>query len=76
MSLLLKLRDDRAQLPAAAVALSPWTDLALTGPSLKSNAAADPMMNADDLPYSPGSISAAPTLRHHMPRRSTVTRLA
>jgi epsilon-lactone hydrolase len=32
------------------VALSPWTDLALTGPSLQSNAAADPMMNADNLP--------------------------
>lgn len=50
LGLLLKLRDDGAQLPAAAVALSPWTDLALTGPSLTSNAAADPMMNADDLP--------------------------
>ena len=50
LGLLMKLRDDRSQLPAAAVALSPWTDLALTGPSLTSNAAADPMMNADDLP--------------------------
>jgi acetyl esterase/lipase len=50
LSLLLKLRDDRVQLPDAAVALSPWTDLALTGPSLKQNAAADPMINADDLP--------------------------
>ena len=34
----------------AAVAMSPWTDLALTGRSLVSNAAADPMLNADDLP--------------------------
>jgi monoterpene epsilon-lactone hydrolase len=50
LSMLLKLRDDGAQLPAAAVALSPWTDLALTGPSLQSDAAADPMINADDLP--------------------------
>jgi monoterpene epsilon-lactone hydrolase len=50
LSLLLKLRDAGRPLPAAAVALSPWTDLALTGRSLKSNAAADPMLNADDLP--------------------------
>jgi epsilon-lactone hydrolase len=50
LGLLLKLRDDRAQLPDAAVALSPWTDLALTGPSLISNAAADPMNNSNALP--------------------------
>jgi acetyl esterase/lipase len=50
LCLLLKLRDDGAALPGAAVAMSPWTDLALTGPSLSSNAAADPMLNADDLP--------------------------
>jgi monoterpene epsilon-lactone hydrolase len=50
LALLLKLRDDGMPLPAAAVALSPWTDLALTGPSLGLNADADPMLNADDLP--------------------------
>jgi epsilon-lactone hydrolase len=50
LGLLLRLRDDGKPLPAAAVALSPWTDLALTGPSLKTNAAADPMLNAEDLP--------------------------
>ena len=50
LCLLLKLRDDGRPLPAAAVAMSPWTDLALTGLSLTSNAAADPMLNADDLP--------------------------
>jgi len=50
LGLLLKLRDDGRPLPAAAVAMSPWTDLALTGRSLASNAAADPMLNADDLP--------------------------
>ena len=41
---LLKLRDGGHRLPAAAVALSPWTDLALTGPSLHSNAPADPVL--------------------------------
>ncbi len=50
LGLLLKLRDEGAALPAGAAALSPWTDLALTGASLKGNAAADPMLNADDLP--------------------------
>jgi epsilon-lactone hydrolase len=50
LCLLLKLRDDGKPLPAAAVAMSPWTDLALTGQSLISNAAADPLLNADDLP--------------------------
>lgn len=44
---LLKLRDDGFTLPAAAVALSPWTDLALTGASLWANASADPLLNAD-----------------------------
>jgi acetyl esterase/lipase len=50
LALLLKLRDERASLPVGAVALSPWTDLALTGASLAGNAAADPMLNADDFP--------------------------
>jgi epsilon-lactone hydrolase len=49
-SLMLRLRDEGSPLPAAAVALSPWTDLALTGPSLRLNAAADPLLNAEDPP--------------------------
>ena len=51
LALLLRLRDAREPLPAAAVALSPWADLALTGASLVSNAVSDPMLNADDLPH-------------------------
>lgn len=50
LALLLKLRDDGMPLPAAAVVLSPWTDLTLMGSSLRLNADADPMLNADDLP--------------------------
>ena len=50
VALTLRLRDERAPLPAAIVALSPWVDLALTGRSLRDNAAADPMQNAADLP--------------------------
>lgn len=37
MSLALSLRDDKVPLPAAIVAFSPWTDLALTGLSLDEN---------------------------------------
>jgi epsilon-lactone hydrolase len=47
LSLLLRLRDQGMPLPAAAVALSPWTDLALTGPSLRLNASADPLVSPD-----------------------------
>jgi epsilon-lactone hydrolase len=47
---LYKLRDEGTALPRAAVLLSPWTDLALTGPSLWSNATSDPMMNPASLP--------------------------
>jgi|GraSoiStandDraft_16_1057320.scaffolds.fasta_scaffold120692_2 epsilon-lactone hydrolase len=50
LAMLLKSRDENLPLPAAAIALSPWVDLALTGASLKRNAAADPMLNAQDAP--------------------------
>jgi epsilon-lactone hydrolase len=50
LSALLRLRDEGTPLPAAAVALSPWTDLALTGPSLQANAKADPMIRSDEAP--------------------------
>jgi acetyl esterase/lipase len=42
---LLRLRDERVPLPAAAVALSPWADLATTGASYRDNAEADPMLS-------------------------------
>jgi acetyl esterase/lipase len=50
LSTLMRARDEGVPLPAAAVALSPWTDLALTGRSLQSNAAADPMIRSDEAP--------------------------
>jgi len=49
-SLMLRLRDEGIALPAAAVALSPWTDLALTGASLTLNARSDPILNAENPP--------------------------
>lgn len=47
---LYRLRDEGLALPGGAVLISPWTDLALTGASLRSNAAADPMMDITRLP--------------------------
>jgi monoterpene epsilon-lactone hydrolase len=45
LALGLRLRDEGVPSPAAIVALSPWTDLALTGESVKRSA--DPMQSAD-----------------------------
>ena len=50
LCLLLRLRDAGTPLPCAAVSMSPWTDLALTGASLTENAASDPMLTPRDLP--------------------------
>jgi epsilon-lactone hydrolase len=50
LGMLLKLRDEGSRLPAAAVAISPWTDLALTGDSIRRNAKADPMIRSDEGP--------------------------
>jgi epsilon-lactone hydrolase len=50
-ALLLRCRDEgRLPLPAAVVALSPWTDLALTGASLSKNAVIDPFLDANGIP--------------------------
>lgn len=48
LALLLKLRDGGHERPAAAVALSPWTDLALTGASLERHAKTDAMLTVAD----------------------------
>jgi acetyl esterase/lipase len=42
---LLKLRDEGDPLPAAAVAMSPWTDLTLSSESVRRNIDADPMLS-------------------------------
>jgi epsilon-lactone hydrolase len=47
---LLRLRDENVELPRAAAAMSPWTDLALTGTSIRANAEADPMLDPDNMP--------------------------
>jgi epsilon-lactone hydrolase len=44
LATLLKLRDDGVALPAAAVPISPWTDLEALGASMTSNASKDPLI--------------------------------
>jgi len=65
LATLYKLRDEGFALPAAAVAVSPWTDLSLTGPSLQANAAADPMLNVANLPTLANDYLAGADPRHH-----------
>jgi acetyl esterase/lipase len=64
LALLLKLRDCGRERPAAAAALSPWTDLALTGASLVRNAKADPMLNVADTRLFAASYLAGADPRH------------
>lgn len=49
LATLLALRDAGETLPAAAVLLSPWTDLAATSESITAKAAVDPMLTPNDL---------------------------
>jgi len=46
---LVALRDAKTPLPAAAVPISPWNDLAATGASIKSRAGVDPMVGRQGL---------------------------
>jgi acetyl esterase/lipase len=64
LALLLKLRDGGHESPAAAVVLSPWTDLALTGASLVRNAKADPMLTVADARLFAASYLAGADPRH------------
>jgi acetyl esterase/lipase len=47
---MLRLRDEGVELPAAAVVVSPWTDLALTGESFRLNAAIDSLLPVEQVP--------------------------
>jgi len=49
LAALLALRDAGDPMPAAAVALSPWTDLAMRGDSVTSKAVVDPLLTPQDL---------------------------
>ena len=47
LALLLSLRDDARPLPAGAAVISPWTDLAITGDSIRTKANKDPWLDPD-----------------------------
>lgn len=49
LALLLAIREAGDRLPAAAVAMSPWTDLTLSGDSVTTNAALDPTVSFEGL---------------------------
>ena len=56
LALLLSLRDAGTPLPAAAVCISPWTDLSLSGESMTANARKDVMLDYQTLKNPPGFI--------------------
>jgi monoterpene epsilon-lactone hydrolase len=49
LALLVALRDAGEELPAAAVLMSPWTDLSCSGPSMTERAAEDPALTPEGL---------------------------
>lgn len=49
LATLLSLRDSGGPLPAAAILFSPWTDLSMSGESIRFNARADPFIPTDAL---------------------------
>jgi acetyl esterase/lipase len=61
---LVAMRDAGEPMPAAAVVLSPWTDLALTGESLQSRAAADVMIKPAGMAETAAAYLAGQDPRH------------
>ena len=61
---LVALRDAGDPMPAAAVVLSPWTDLALTGESLQSRAAVDVMIKPAGMAKTAEAYLAGQDPRH------------
>jgi monoterpene epsilon-lactone hydrolase len=64
LAALLRLRDEGVALPAAAVAVSPWTDLALTGESFRLNAKRDPLVPVELAPRAVDLYLAGADPRH------------
>ena len=64
LATLIALRDSSEPLPIAAVALSPWTDLALTGESLRTRADVEIMLNPAGMPETAETYLAGADPRH------------
>jgi epsilon-lactone hydrolase len=64
LATLVALRDAGEPMPAAAFAISPWTDLALTGESLRTRAAVEVMVQPDGIPETAALYLAGADPRH------------
>jgi acetyl esterase/lipase len=64
LATLVALRDAGDPLPAAAVVMSPWTDLALTGESLRTRADVDVMVKPAGMPETAATYLAGADPRH------------
>ena len=51
LATLLKLKNMKTELPIAAICLSPWTDLAITGDSIKTKSEEDPALTPERTEY-------------------------
>lgn len=63
-ALMVRLKSLGLPLPAACIGLSPWTDLAATGKSLKRNARKDPMFDPAMLPRAIDLYAQGVDVRH------------
>lgn len=64
LAALAALRDSRQPMPAAAVPISPWTDLEGSGDSIRTKAAKDPMVQQDGLAPSARAYAGNASLRN------------
>jgi len=64
LATLVALRDAGDRLPAAAIAMSPWTDLALTGDSLRTRADVDVMIRPAGMTETAATYLAGADPRH------------
>lgn len=64
VAMLVALRDAGDPLPRAAVLISPWTDLAGTGPSMETRAAADPWLDPEGIRRAPALYLGDTDPRH------------
>jgi acetyl esterase/lipase len=64
LAALIKLKEEGDQLPRAAFCLSPWTDLAMTGDSIRSKADDDPFIEPRALDYLAGQYLQGADPKH------------
>ena len=61
-ALCLRLRDAGLPLPAGIIAISPWTDLTLSGDSYATNAEEDPLLTEEELAFDAASYAGGESL--------------